>query len=254
MMDKLGRGSRHFVFALLALALGACTLIEEEDTGVRQDFSLGEALNTTPAGWWWYYGQSPAQVSELVNNTGGRIVSLQVESSSPLIFTVALVHNSGTHAKTWWWYHGQTGSQLSTLVSNLNARIVNLHPYVVNGTTYFAAVLLSNTGADAAGWWWYYGVTPAQISTALTNNNARLVDLNRYTVNGSTYYAAVMIQNSGTWGRAWWYYYGVSGNTVASLLGQNNAMLTNIEHAAGDGSTFDVVMEQPPSSPHWWWY
>lgn len=255
-MNKLSSRSQHFVFAFLALGLtlSACALGEGEDTDERGAFALGETLNTTPTGWWWYYGQTPAQVSALVDSTGGCIVSLQVESSSPLIFTVALVHNSGTHAKTWWWYYGQTGPQLGALASSLNARIVNLHPYVVNGTTYFAAVLLSNTGSDAAGWWWYYGTTPSQISTLLTNNNARLIDLNRYAVNNTTFYAAVMIQNSGTWGRAWWYYYGVSGSTVASLLGQNHAMLTNIEPAAADGSSFDVVMEQPPSSPHWWWY
>lgn len=209
---------------------------------------------TRATGWWWYYGQTPAQVSSLVSNTGGRIVSLQVESTAPLLFTVALVQNSGAHAKAWWWYYNQTGNQLGSLVGSLNARIVSLHPYVINGTTYFAAVLISNTGADQAGWWWYAGVSSSQISTLLTQNNARLVDLNRYTVNGNTTFAAVMIQNTGSWARAWWWFTGVSGASVGALLGQSNAMLTNLEPAAPDGSSFDVVMEQPPGAPHWWWY
>lgn len=263
----MGRAKQWWAMVALGAVLAGCIpdegeleagdveeAVAEHETGEASQYALGEALNTTPAGWWWYYGQTPAQVSAIVDSTGGRIVSLQVESTSPLLFSVALVSNTGSNAKGWWWYYGQTAAQLGNLVSSLNARIVNLHPYVVNGTTYFAAVLLPNTGADAAGWWWYYGVSSAQIATLLNDNNARLIDLNRYTINGSTVFSAVMIHNAGSWGRAWWYYYNVSGSTVGSLLQQSSAMLTNIEPAASDGSTFDVVMEQPPSTPHWWWY
>jgi hypothetical protein len=250
----------HFrlLLTLAGLTLAAaCGAPQESDTpsalaGLEQP-ALGESLNTSPTGWWWYYGQTPSQVSALLSANGARLVSLQVEQESPLLLTVAMVRNSGTHAKTWWWYYGVTASQLSSSISANNARIVNLEPYVVDGQTLFAAVLISNTGAEAKGWWWYHGLTSSQVSSYLQQNGARLVDLNAYTVSGSTRYAVVMIPNSGQDARAWWYYYGVTGSQLATLLQQNSAFLTNIDPADSSGSTFNVIMERT-SGFLWWWY
>lgn len=248
------------LFTLALAALAACALpgdgadaelesLEAEPAGELEGRSLGETLETTPAAWWLHTGQTAAQVSSLVSSTGGRIVSLQVESVSPLLFTVALVHNSGPHAKTWWWVHNQTSAQLASTVSSTGGRIVSLHPYVSGGQTLFAAVLIANSGGDAATWWWYPSISPAQLSTAY----ARLVDLNRYTAGGTTQLAAVAMSNGGAGARTWWWYTGVGGAQLGQLLTQNQAMLTNLE-PTGDGSTFDAVMEQPPTPARWWWY
>src|ERR1043166_8343915 len=243
------------VFAALAIALAACGDLAppDEQVGHDEQAALAESLNTTPTGWWWYYGVSPAQLSSLLSSTGGRIVSLQVEQASPLLFTVAMVANTGSYAKSWWWYYGLTASQLSANISSLNARIVSLDAYDVGGTTYFAAVLISNTGADAKGWWWYYGVTTSQIATLLQQNNARLVDFRSYVTGGVTRSAVVMIPNTGADAMAWWWYFGVTGSQVASLLQQNNAFLISIGPADASGSTFNVVMEQN-QGVYWWWY
>jgi hypothetical protein len=61
--------------------------------------SLGEPLQTAPTGWWWYVGQTPAQVSTLISSKNARLVSLRVQSASPLLFDVALVQNTGTYNK-----------------------------------------------------------------------------------------------------------------------------------------------------------
>ena len=63
-----------------------------------------------------------------------------------------------------------------------------------------------------------------------------------------------MIPNTGADARAWWWYYGVSGSTVGSLLSQNGAFLISIEPADAGGSTFNVVMQQEPGGFYWWWY
>ncbi|EPX58893.1 hypothetical protein D187_003608 [Cystobacter fuscus DSM 2262] len=220
----------------------------------REDAALAESLNTTPTAAWWYYGQTPEQLSALVSANDARIISLQVEQASPLRFTVSLVKNTGTHAKGWWWYYGLTASQLSSYLSTNNARIVSLSPYEVNGTTYFAAVMISNTGADAKGWWWYYGATPAQIGTVLQQNNARLVDLESYATSAGTRYAAVMISNTGADAKGWWWYYGITGSQISSYLSQNNGFLTHIQPADASGSTFNVIMEQNPGIAWWWYY
>jgi len=238
----------------LAMTLTACgDLTEPEQVGQQQQAALAETLNTTPTGWWWYYGVTPAQLSSLVSSDNARIVSLQVEQASPLLFTVAMVSNTGSYAKSWWYYYGVTASQLSANLTSNNARLVSLDAYDVNGTTLFAAVMISNTGADAKGWWWYYGVTASQIATLLSQNNARLVDFRSYVTGGVTRYAVVMIPNTGADAMAWWWYFGVTGSQVGSLLQQNNAFLISIEPADASGSTFNVVMEQNQGI-YWWWY
>lgn len=226
----------------------------ETELSQRRDAASAEALNTTPTAWWWAYGQTPAQVGALLSNNGARIVSLQVEQASPLLFTVATVKNSGSYAKGTWWYYGITASQLGSYLSANNARLTSLDAYEINGTTYFAAVMISNTGADAKGWWWYYGATTSQIATLLQQNNARLVDLESYSTSAGTRYTAVMIPNTGADAKAWWWYLGVSGSQVGTLLSQNHAFLTNIEPADSSGSTFNVIMEQSPGISWWWYY
>ena len=62
--------------------------------------------------------------------------------------------------------------------------------------TYFAAIFIANTGADAKGWWWYFGQTPAQIGSLVQQHNARLIDLRQYQAGTGTTYAVVMVENT----------------------------------------------------------
>jgi hypothetical protein len=222
----------------------------------RAPAALGEALNTTPTGWWWYVGITPAQVSSFLSANNARLVSIQVESASPLLFTVAMVSNTGSYAKGWYWFYGLTGDQLSQQITNLNARIIDLDVYDSGtGAPTFAAILLPNTGVDAKTWWWYFGATTDQISTLLTQNNARLIDLHQYKIgSGPTQYAAVMISNTGADASAWWWYFGISASQVSSFLQQNNAFLINLEPTDSTGSAFNVIMLPTPPGLLWWWY
>jgi len=212
-------------------------------------------VSSSPTGWWWYYGQSAGSVGAKVNSLGARIADIEIERSSPLRLSVALVRNSGAHAKAWWWYYGQTASSLATKLRRHGARIADLEPYYVNGQLRFAAVLVRNAGSDGAGWWWYYGLTSSQVSSRLSQNRARLVDIESYRSGGRTRYAVVMVRNTGRAGKAWWWYLNVSGAYVKSRLASNRARLTDIEPANSSGTRFNVVMERCTSNcPTWWWY
>jgi CubicO group peptidase (beta-lactamase class C family) len=216
--------------------------------------SLGEPLQEAPTGWWWYVGQTPAQVATLISSKNGRLVSLRVESASPLLFDVALVQNTGTYNKDWWWYYGLTQQQLQDNCTANDARLISVEPYVVGGTTYFAAIMLHNVGADYSAWWWYYGLTPAQIQTHLTANKARLIDLRQYTSGTSTVYGVVMVPNTAANQSGWWWYYGLTPAQVQANLTTNKAYLISIDPADSTGSTFNVVMNTAPSGLGWWWY
>lgn len=241
--------------ACLAIsACGSATNNAAEVMGTARQAELGEALNTAPTAWAWYFGQTASQVGSLLTANNGRLVSLQVESTSPLLFTVAMVQNTGTYQKAWWWFFGQSASQLGALAQSLNARIVSIDPYLVDGTLNFAAILISNTGSDAAGWSWFFGQTPDEIASLLQQNNARLIDISQYTVNGTTLYAVVMISNTGSNAANSHYYLGKTPTEIGQLLQQNSAFLTDIEPADPNGATFNVIMNQNTTGEFWWWY
>jgi hypothetical protein len=133
---------------------------------------------------------------------------------------------------------------------------LNLDAYEVDGNIYFAAIFISNTGADATSWWWYYGQTPAGISSLLQQNKARLIDLRQYSANGTTAYAVAMVENSGADAQAWWWYYNVSATQVSSFVQQNGAYLVSLQVANASSPTFNVIMNKlpTPAGKGWWWY
>jgi hypothetical protein len=213
-----------------------------------------ERVLSTPTGWIWYYGITPSQLSAVVNSGTYRIVDLQAESATTAgpVFTVALVANTGAYAKGWWWYYGQSIAQVSSALSANQARLISIAPYVVNGTTYFASVMVPNTGADAKSWYWWVGSLSA-ISSDLAGTGARLVDLEPFATASGTQYAAIAIANSGADADSWWWYV---NDSLASLSGQvatNKAQLLTFNTEPGGSATFDAVMQGNPTAP-WWYY
>lgn len=206
--------------------------------------------NSAETATYWNTGLSAAQINTLVGQ-GWRITDLQVNGTSPWTFTVAMVQNTGTYSTGWWWYYDVSGSTLSSLLSTNNARLIDLEPVDTGaGSTRFAAVMVSNTGANAKGWNWLYDATTTDISN-LTAQNKRLVDLEQYTINGNTRYAAVTINNTGADARGWWYYYNISSATMSSLLSTNNARVYDMDR---NGSNFNVVMISNSGQPKNWRY
>jgi hypothetical protein len=209
--------------------------------------------NTNPTAWWVYAGQTPSQVSTLLTNLNARIIDLQVDSAAPT-FTVTLVSNTGAYAKSWWWYYNATTAQISSLLSTNNARLISVKGYLVSGQVRFAAVMISNTGADAKSWWWYVGQSVSGISTLVSNNNARLIAVDPYSDGSSTVYSAIMISNTGADSSAWWWYVNASVTTISNAISQNSARVFYL--SAGSSGTFNAIMESCSGAgcPEWWWY
>jgi len=95
-------------------------------------------------------------------------------------------------------------------------------------------------------WWTYSGVSAAQVSSYLSANSARLVDLEvTGLVSGAPRFAVRMVRNSGAYAvSGWWWYYGLTADQVASNLSTNGARLIEIEpYDAGGGTIrYAVVM------------
>jgi hypothetical protein len=206
---------------------------------------------TTPASAIWASGQSTTDVQNLIDQ-GWRVTDLEIESTSPFTFTVAMVQNTGSWAKAWWWAVGVTSTQLSSSLSQNNARLIDIEPYDDNGTTRFCAVMIGNTGADQKTWWWGFGMTSGQVNSSVTTNNARLTCLRRYTVGGATSYAVVMISNTGPDQRVWGYLYGASSATINQNIAQNGNRIYGIERVAAD--SYDVILVQNAGFGHWYYF
>ncbi len=209
-----------------------------------------ERSTTTPSGWWWLHNVSLSQVEDKIDD-GYRIFDLEIEQTSPLRFNTVMIKNEGVHQKGWWWYYGVSSEFISNKLNEDNARVLDLETYWVNGEQRFAAVLVPNTGDEAKTWWWYVNITAADVTTYINRNQARLIDLETYVVNGQRRYSVVMIKNQGNDAMSWWWYINVSPSYISDRLNENQARLVDIERHA-DG-TFTVIMNKSQGE-YWWWY
>ena len=147
-------------------------------------------------------------------------------------FFAVLISNTGADAKTWYFYQGQTIASLTTLWQNNNARITQINSYVKGGVTLYDAVMISNTGADASGWWWYVNATPADIITALSANNARLIDMDIDPTTGN--YNVVMNSCSGGC-PLWWWWVGIPTSNLLNVVNQDGARIIDANSTPGCG-------------------
>ena len=194
-----------------------------------------------------------------INNTisqGFRLTNITYRGTSILgsTFDALFVQNSGAYAIATWWYYNLTAAQVSSNLTANQARLIDLEPYTdANGNQRFACVMVDNTGANAKGWLWYYNSNVSAISAAANANHARVIDLDRYVFNGTTYYSAVLVGNTGADFRQWWWYVNATPTQIGTLLNANNARLYDLE-PNGTG-TFDCVMIRDNTFPYWyWWY
>ena len=93
--------------------------------------------------------------------------------------------------------------------------------------------------AVQTSWWIYNGVTEASLNTFLSQNGARLTDIEIDSiVAGQPRFTARMVKNSGAYAvPGWWWYYGLTFSQVGDRLTTNNARLIDLEpYDAGGGN------------------
>lgn len=180
-----------------------------------------------------HYNRTISQLSTDLANR--RLVSLDCyEVSGATQATAISVPNTGGAAAGWGWLVGQTRQQVIDWVSNASPaiRILDLSVYTVGGTRYYAAVAVNNSGAQYQGWWWYFDKTEQEVADLLTQNGARLVDIELETAPtlfSAARYACVMVaQNPG----AGWYYGALSSAQVGEVVAQTGGRLTALHRYA----------------------
>jgi len=191
--------------------------------------------------WWWYYGIDSSTLLNLLTTNNARAISFKAYDigSGDIRYAVAMIANTGADQKTYWVYSGETVEELSNLISSNNARLTSIQSYRTQGKTRYAAIMISNTGADAKAWWWYVGATVDEIVGLVNTNDARIIDMSHAGI--GTFNVVMESCSSGC--AEWWWYEGISGDRALSIALQNGARIITTNTYSGCGSLcFDVAM------------
>ena len=221
------------------------------------NFALADShrMETTPTDWWWYHSQSDADIVNVIDETGSRLIDIEIQSTEPLRFAAAFVHNSGVYAETWWWFFDQTPGDIETLLNRNEARLIDIERYETENGPRYAVIMVDNSGADAKDWWWYVGGDEVFLAGVLDDNNARLVDFEAYE-DGGTKYAAIMIENTGEDAMEWWWYIDVPATTIWNNIAAHGTRLLEYQVRDPVAGTFDAILipHRETDNINWWWY
>jgi hypothetical protein len=183
-------------------------------------------------------------------------------SSQPVIpssVTAAGVDDRfNTDPTGWAVYEHLTLNDVVTTATNNNLRVVDLYVETTANPNLFTAVYVSNSGSYARSWWLLANVTPADLLTFVTTNNARIIALKAFDdPAGSVRFYAVMISNTGADAKTWYFYQGQTIASLTTLWQNNNARITQINSYVKGGVTlYDAVMiaNTGADAIGWWWY
>ncbi|MHC5064109.1 MAG: hypothetical protein ACYTG5_09055 [Planctomycetota bacterium] len=181
---------------------------------------------------------------------GYRITDLEIADPGNQSFNAVLVANSGDYATDSWWYYGLSASEVNDRLDLHQARLIDLDPYEVSGQARFACVMVDNTGSKQKSWWWYQGTSSTLIGQQVANNIARIIDLDRYSVAGQEFFSAIMIANSSSDARGWWWLLGTDKAAIEENIQRNGSRLWDIERNP-DGS-FDSILVLDRAPRHDW--
>jgi hypothetical protein len=246
-------GHKEFVMFSMYRSVRPASVIGALAVAAGAAFAQPERYQTTQTGWWYYYGQTQAEV-QAQWSSGKQIVTMDRNATTG-DYDVAFVSDNGPFNVTGdVIQYTQTSAQLAALKTG-GSRFVDLEGFDVGGASRFTVATIPDTGA--AGWDYTIGQTSwANVIAWQGGNDLRIIDIEKYVVGGNTRYAAVGIPNTGTNAQGWWWYFGVTEAQVNSFLSTNGARLIDIEvESAGTlGSptpTFNVIMVSSNTGTDW---
>lgn len=174
------------------------------------------------------------------------VTELQADFGTEALDPTSLTSDQSINVPTsWWMANNHTPDQLSALISDRGARLTQLQVETMSGgLPRFAARLVKNSGSYAAsgGWWWYYGLTPADITSRLNANTARLIDVEPYdSGNGVIRYAVVMVSNTGSAARGWSYLIGANSAQISTQTSAGMRLIDIDSYSEGGVKKYTAV-------------
>jgi Beta-lactamase len=144
--------------------------------------------------WWYYFGQTAADIASLSKANDARLAALQsYVSDGRTLYSAIMIANTGADARAWWWYSNASPKTIAASIAANNARLLDLTPA---GDGNFNAVMESCSGGCPA-WWWRHAMSANEIVTAARDNGARVITAVTYQAcDLNPCLAAVMISNT----------------------------------------------------------
>jgi hypothetical protein len=149
----------------------------------------------TARAWGWLPGRTKSEIQSWASANNQRIIDLDsYGSGSSRRWNAVLVANTGADYKRWDWDVDQTLAQVSSRLATFSGRLVKIERQADGKYSY---VQVDNTGSNGTAWWHGYNFKSlTDVNNFALQLGARPVDIVRYSSNGTTYYDAVVIENS----------------------------------------------------------
>ena len=223
---------------------------------MAQESVLTERSDTTRVANWYFTNQSEAQINERTRDLNARPIDIDVVSTDPMRFDVALVADTGPHSATWNWRFGMTEAGLNRFAEDTNSRVLDIETYVVNGQRRFAAIFKRNTGGDDVAWRWGFDMSRDGMIDVYRRHNMRLIDIERYRENGRTRYAAVMVDNTGPLETDWFWFRNQTLSGVVANMRETGMRVLDVErHGTGSNTRFTTILVPwSPGQRAWHYY
>ncbi len=194
-------------------------------------------------GWAWYYDQTPAQITTLLNANSGRLIELERydRGGGQIRYALVMVANTGATARGWSYLMGVTRAQIAAHLAATGSRPIDLDAYGSGSAMRFNAVFVSNTGADLRAYDWDINQTPAQVAARSRSFQGRVVKLGRQ---ADGRYLFVQVRNTGANASAWWHKYGFTSVTELDNYARQMAArpVDVLSYATANGRRFDAAL------------
>lgn len=205
-----------------------------------------------PIGWSMQPGQSLADIKATLKERPLRIVDIDHDGGDR--FTVTYVRNEGNYARRWWWYVGIDEATVKAHLNEHHARLTALKAYDAGGgKEHFAVAMVANEGPDAKSWWWLHDKTVDEVRALANAHDARLTALQSYQLGTRTRYAGILVDNTGSERKAWWWVPGESPDAIRAKAREHEARIVSLTPAGG-GRFNAVMVSCEGGCPTWWWF
>lgn len=196
-------------------------------------------------GWWWYFGQTEAEVDQRMADHNARLIDLEpYETPSGLRYAIVLVPNTGIdEAASHGWETNQTFAQVEAFLTNPQGRrMLDIQPYTFNGDLLYAYVWVENSGnLFENGSLVWMNTTPDVIAAELSQQGGRLIDLEVHDDTGR--FSAIAVPSDGN---AWYWFFGLEFDQVSRFAGQFASRITDLQrYTDGQGQTrFAIILRR----------
>ena len=195
------------------------------------------------SGFWWYFGQTAADVVTHLTNNNARLIDIEryLDSGNER-FAVVMVPNAGVQQKAWWYYIGVTPTDITNYINANNARLIDLESYDTASGRRYAVIMIANTGEDAAGWAWFANANLATIQNYMSANSMRVLEFEVRDPSTPTF-DAVLIADNYHPPATWWWYYGLTFSEVGHKANQAGSRIVDVDHYMDGGQDrYNIVL------------